>query len=91
MGILKEIVSYLKLTQPLILKLVDTRCISDGDDAFNLKLSEERANAVKSALISLGVNTKQLSSKGYGEIKPVESNANAEGKSANRRVEFVKM
>ncbi|MER0441489.1 OmpA family protein [Emticicia sp. W12TSBA100-4] len=64
---------------------------ADGDDASNLKLSQERADAVKNKLVSLGIDTSRLSTKGYGEAKPIGDNKTFEGKAENRRVEFVKI
>lgn len=89
MGVINELVSYLKSNASASFE-IGGHTDSDGDDASNLKLSEERANAVKNLLVSLGVNATQLSTKGYGETKPIDTNATAEGKANNRRVEFVK-
>ena len=58
-----------------------------GSDALNQKLSEERAAAVKNFLIENGIDASRLSSKGFGESMPVESNKTAKGKANNRRVE----
>jgi len=63
---------------------------SDGDDQLNQKLSEERAKAVMDRLISMGISSNRLKSKGWGESKPIDKNDTAEGKAQNRRVEFVK-
>ena len=60
---------------------------SDGSDALNQKLSEDRAAAVKDYLIENGVNTSRLSSKGFGESTPIDSNKTRAGKTNNRRVE----
>ncbi len=60
---------------------------SDGKDAFNQKLSEERAKAVKDYLIENGIDFERLSSIGYGESKPIDTNKTAKGKANNRRVE----
>jgi outer membrane protein OmpA-like peptidoglycan-associated protein len=60
-----------------------------GLDENNLKLSQERAEAVKTYLLSKGVNAVRLSAKGYGETKPIATNDTEEGKQQNRRVEFV--
>jgi outer membrane protein OmpA-like peptidoglycan-associated protein len=57
---------------------------------MNQTLSEKRAQAVADQLISLGIDGSRLTSKGWGENKPVAVNNTAEGKAANRRVEFVK-
>jgi outer membrane protein OmpA-like peptidoglycan-associated protein len=63
---------------------------SDGGDADNLKLSQARADAVKTQLTNMGVAAERLTSKGYGETKPIADNTTPEGKANNRRVEFVK-
>lgn len=62
---------------------------SDGSEGYNLELSKRRARAVISHLIDLGVPANRLDAKGYGEVKPVASNDNSNGKSLNRRIEFV--
>jgi OOP family OmpA-OmpF porin len=60
-----------------------------GNDASNLKLSDERAAAVKSYLVGKGLSTERLESKGYGASKPVADNTTAEGRTRNRRVQIV--
>ncbi len=62
----------------------------DGNDAANLKLSQARAEAVRDQLVIMGINTTRLTTKGYGESKPIADNITPEGKANNRRVEFVK-
>ena len=63
---------------------------SDGEDAANLKLSQERAEAVKQILIKqYGVEADKLTTEGRGETQPIADNGNAEGKAQNRRVEFI--
>ena len=64
---------------------------SDGNDASNLNLSTERAIVVKNKLISLGISGERLTTKGYGETKPISDNTSSEGKANNRRVEFLKI
>ena len=64
---------------------------SDGEDSFNQKLSDDRAAAVKSMLVQLGIDASRLQSKGLGESKPVSENLTPEGKANNRRVEFIKI
>jgi OOP family OmpA-OmpF porin len=59
---------------------------STGSDAYNLKLSERRAQAVRDFLISQGVSSSQLEARGYGESQPIASNATPEGRAQNRRV-----
>lgn len=60
---------------------------SDGSDAFNQKLSEDRAAAVKNYLLENGIQAERLSSSGFGESKPIDTNKTAKGKANNRRVE----
>lgn len=64
---------------------------SDGADATNQTLSEKRAEAVRAELVRLGITTDRLTSKGWGESKPMTANDTPEGKAQNRRVEFVKL
>ncbi len=61
---------------------------SVGDDSKNLKLSENRANSVMSALIKRGVDPARMEAVGYGETKPIASNSTSAGKAENRRTEF---
>lgn len=61
---------------------------STGSQAYNQKLSEERAAAVRAFLIESGVPEAQVSSRGYGELEPVADNASYEGRELNRRVEL---
>ena len=62
----------------------------DGDDATNLKLSEQRAEAVKNILVTeYGIDKSKLTTEGRGETQPLANNNTAEGKAQNRRVEFI--
>ena len=63
---------------------------SEGDDAFNQSLSQQRAQAVMSYLLDRhpDIEKNQLAAKGYGESRPVASNDTADGRAKNRRVEF---
>jgi len=62
---------------------------SVGSASFNLRLSEDRANSVRDALLSKGVSSNRMSTIGYGMGKPVATNATAVGRQSNRRVEIV--
>ncbi|MBS1506682.1 MAG: OmpA family protein [Bacteroidetes bacterium] len=90
MGFIRQVADYLK-ANPGVKFEIGGHTDSDGDDASNLKLSEQRAEAVKTILLSLGVADKQLSVKGYGETKPLSPNTTPDGKANNRRVEFVRI
>ena len=61
---------------------------SIGEDAMNMTLSQNRADAVANYLITHGVDPLRTSAKGYGESTPVDSNLTAAGRTRNRRVEF---
>lgn len=60
-----------------------------GNDAANMRLSEERANAVVQALVAKGVPNVRLLPKGYGETKPAMPGMTAAANAANRRIEFA--
>ena len=63
---------------------------SDGDDDYNLALSDKRAKSVMRYLTDNGqVDAARLKAKGYGESKPIAENTSEEGKQTNRRVEFL--
>jgi outer membrane protein OmpA-like peptidoglycan-associated protein len=63
---------------------------NQGGPKVNGPLSERRAAAVKAWLVKQGIDASRLSTKGLGDTKPLDSNATAEGRANNRRVEFVK-
>ena len=62
---------------------------SVGGDAYNLALSDKRADSVRTALVSRGIAGTRVTSKGMGESTPVANNATAEGRQRNRRVEII--
>jgi outer membrane protein OmpA-like peptidoglycan-associated protein len=62
---------------------------SRGNDDANMKLSQDRANAVMQHLIGQGVKAEKLRAVGRGEGSPVASNDSPEGRANNRRVEIV--
>ena len=58
-----------------------------GDKEANLKLSQERAEAVRSYLIKKGISSERITAKGYGDTKPVADNSTEAGRQQNRRTE----
>jgi outer membrane protein OmpA-like peptidoglycan-associated protein len=68
---------------------VDGHASSEGSDAYNQTLSEQRANAVLDYLIAHGVAADRLISKGFSSSVPIETNRTLAGRELNRRVEFV--
>jgi outer membrane protein OmpA-like peptidoglycan-associated protein len=68
---------------------VNGYCDAIGNVAYNLKLSQRRANAVVSYLVDKGIAASRLAPHGYGKTNFVATNATAEGRAQNRRVELV--
>ncbi|HLZ96704.1 MAG TPA: OmpA family protein [Steroidobacteraceae bacterium] len=68
---------------------VDGFTDSVGSDSYNLELSQQRADAVKSSLISRGIDPSRIGSQGYGKGFPVANNVDSGGRQLNRRVEVV--
>jgi len=60
-----------------------------GSMELNLRLSKERAESVKAYLVSKGANASRIEATGYGPTQPIATNATADGRQANRRVEFT--
>ncbi|MGC9356013.1 MAG: OmpA family protein [Mariniphaga sp.] len=90
MGIINEIAELMQ-ENPDIKFSVEGHTDSDGDDAMNQTLSEQRAATVLSTLTKLGIDAGRMTSKGWGESQPLDTNSTPEGKANNQRVEFVKM
>jgi len=88
-GAINEIFQLMR-KQPELNFSVEGHTDSDGDEARNQTLSEQRAKSVMDRLISMGISANRLKSAGWGESKPIGENGTAEGKANNRRVEFIK-
>jgi outer membrane protein OmpA-like peptidoglycan-associated protein len=90
MGVINNIVKIMT-EYPELKFSIEGHTDNDGSEESNLILSEKRALAVQNELIKLGISADKLTSKGFGESKPISDNTSSEGKAQNRRVEFVKM
>lgn len=73
---------------PSVKVIIEGHASSDGSAQYNQVLSEKRANSVKEALVSMGVDASRLETVAYGETKPSADNNTAAGRAANRRVKF---
>jgi outer membrane protein OmpA-like peptidoglycan-associated protein len=62
---------------------------SVGSDSYNQELSQRRANAVKNALLTRGIDSTRVNTEGYGKAFPVANNSDSGGRQLNRRVEVV--
>lgn len=92
---LDKLAELIKAQNPATIA-VEGHTDSKGDDRYNQRLSDQRASAVRDYLISVRtVDGTKLSTKGYGELKPVAPNAtpdggdDAAGRARNRRVEVI--
>jgi OOP family OmpA-OmpF porin len=73
---------------PQTTTVVEGHTDARGTDAYNQKLSERRANAVREVLVNqYGVDASRVNAVGYGESRPVADNASDAGRAINRRVE----
>ena len=84
---LDEVAKKLTLRRERILIVGHTADV--GGDPGQIRLSEERADAIREQLMNRGISGRRLMTVGYGGSRPVGDNATAEGRAANRRVEFL--
>ncbi len=89
MPTLDSLSQKLRLVQTMKIHIIG-HTSSEGSDDFNLKLSENRAAAVKNYLIAQGIEKERLSSEGMGEKTPIVPNDAEENRKINRRVEFIR-
>ena len=84
--VLDELVAFLTRKEDVKIE-VGGHTDNVGKPAANLKLSMERANAVKDYLIAKGIKEERLTAKGYGQTEPIADNKTEEGRATNRRTE----
>ena len=91
LGIVLQISQVLLQDENMRLNIVG-HTDADGNSGANLKLSKERAEAVKDALVNLyNIPASRLQTDGKGASAPIADNTTADGKAENRRVEFIKL
>ncbi|MGL4370687.1 MAG: OmpA family protein, partial [Spirochaetota bacterium] len=88
LGILDGVVRMMK-ENPSLKCEVRGHTDSTGDAAYNMKLSERRADAVKEYMIKNGISPERLMSKGFGSTVPAAPNDTEQGRAKNRRTEFI--
>lgn len=90
MGVINEIVQLMN-QHPELKFSVEGHTDSDGSADHNQRLSEQRAEAVVTQMVAMGIAGDRLVSAGHGQSRPIAPNDSQEGKAQNRRVEFVKI
>jgi len=82
-------VSGILLAYPGLKVQVEGYTDPTGNDEYNIKLSQQRADAIRDHLVAQGVPAASVTAIGYGKANPVASNDTADGRQENRRVELV--
>lgn len=89
MGTMNEIYQLLK-KDPSLKFEIDGHTDNTGTDQRNMELSQQRADAIKAELVKMGIDGSRLTTKGFGDTRPIGDNGTPEGRANNRRVEFVR-
>jgi outer membrane protein OmpA-like peptidoglycan-associated protein len=87
--VLDAVVAALKANPKVGLVEIQGHTDERGNDAYNLKVSEERAHAIYDYLVGKGIDAKRLRAKGYGETKPLDPAHTEKAWAKNRRIAFV--
>ena len=85
---LKRVLEIMKLNHTLRVE-IGARTDDKGTDDYNLKLSQERAEAVVDYLTAQGIERTRMEAIGYGKTRPKFQNTTKENRAQNRRVEFT--
>lgn len=87
-SILDQVASTLRANTQITKIRVEGHTDDRGSDPFNMRLSQDRAAAVRNYLMSKGIDAERMVAKGYGETQFIDANTTAAGRANNRRVEF---
>jgi outer membrane protein OmpA-like peptidoglycan-associated protein len=85
--VLDEAIRILR-EQSTVVVIAEGHTDSTGSDAYNQRLSERRADAVRRYLVNGGIGAERIRTEGFGESRPVASNETVDGRAQNRRVEL---
>jgi OmpA-OmpF porin, OOP family len=85
---LDEVTAAMTGDKHLALVEVGVHTDERGDDQYNLRMSQERADAIVKYLVDHGVDAARLSAKGYGETKPIDKRHDEAARARNRRTEM---
>lgn len=85
--ILRDVAKVLERNEHIRIR-IEGHTDSQGKAAYNMKLSDGRANSVRQWLIDAGISADRMTSVGRGQDHPIDTNSTAEGRQNNRRVEF---
>ena len=88
-SLLEEIAEYIKAHPEWLEILIEGHADVRADDAYNLALSQRRANSVLNRLLLRGVEPGRLRAQGFGKSRPIADNSTEDGMALNRRVEFT--
>lgn len=87
--LLDQVAAILEVNPRITKVRVEGHTDDRGKDAYNLKLSDDRANAVREYLMNKGIAGERLEAEGFGETRPIDTNKTKKGRANNRRVQFV--
>ena len=88
-AMLDQVAAALVADPTITLVEIQVHTDAQGSDEYNLKMSQQRAQAIQAHLVSKGVDAARLRAKGYGETKPLDKGTSAKARAKNRRTEFV--
>ncbi len=88
--VLEKVINTLEENKDIVVE-IQGHTDNVGSRSSNMKLSTARAESVKQYLVSKGIDAARMTTKGFGQTKPIVPNTTEEGKQKNRRIEFVRV